>query len=245
MTSTTQATALYVYGVCRHGVAAEPATGIAGAAVREIADDDLAALVSDLPGEEPELGREEMTTHARVLEQALEHGTVLPMRFGVVMADEEAVRDGLLRAHGAELRRQLAELNGTVELRVRATSMEERLLREVLAENPELARLRAAPEAETHFAQLQLGELVAEAVAAKRGADADAILGALTPLALAADLGTPAHERVVLSASFLVAGDRLPEFDAALERLAEAESERIRLRCVGPLPPYSFVELEG
>jgi len=83
--------------------------GIGGAPLQLIAGEGAAALVSDLPEAELRVGREELTVHARVLERALAQGTVLPMRFGVVMAGEAAVRRHVLDAHaGRDQARQAA-----------------------------------------------------------------------------------------------------------------------------------------
>jgi len=37
----------------------------------------------------------------------------------------------------------------------------------------------------------------------------------------------------------------LPEFDQLLASINEEQGHRISLDCVGPLPPYSFVDLES
>ena len=239
----------YVYGVLAAPVSEATGRGIGGAPIRAVTSDGIAALVSELPEEELTFGREEMTTHARVLEAVLERGTVLPMRFGVVMADAEAVRHDLLEAHRDELRRQLTELQGKVELRVRAVYEEQPLMREVLAEDPQLAhqrdQLRNMPPAAAHFQQIQLGERVARAVEAKRELDAQQILDALSPLALTAAVSDPNHERVVLSASFLVDVEQLENFDAAVDQIGRAQADRMRFRYTGPLPPHSFVELHA
>jgi hypothetical protein len=66
-------------------------------------------------------------------------------------------------------------------------------------------------------------------------------MDALSPLALAAELGSPPHDRIVLAASFLVESSRLREFDAAVERVGDSHSGRMRFRRSGPLPPLSFV----
>jgi hypothetical protein len=55
----------------------------------------------------------------------------------------------------------------------------------------------------------------------------------------------PAHERILLIASFLVARDRLGEFDKQLDNLGQAQAGRMRIKCTGPLAPHSFVELVG
>ena len=73
--------------------------------------------------------------------------------------------------------------------------------------------------------------------------DAEAVLHALAPAIKKAEVKEPGADTVVLRASFLVARDNLPRFDKALGELAKAEERRMRFDCVGPLPPYSFVDL--
>jgi hypothetical protein len=240
--------AIYVYGILRAEDEAPGLTGIGGAELKEITSNGLAALVSEMPPEtELVLGREEMTTHARVLEEALQHGTVLPMRFGVVMAGEPAVKEHLLEAHRAELEQQLSELSGKVELRVRAVYDEHNLMREVIHENHDIARLRESlrgqSEDATYYGRIELGELVAQAVERKRDRDAAAMLEQLSPLAIAIATGEPANERIVVNTSFLVERERMGEFDAAVDLIGRAQADRMRIKYTGPLPPHSFVEL--
>src|SRR3989440_11571081 len=92
--------AKYVYGVVRAGAASPPKGGwINNEPVALVTLEGLAALTSDVPDEVLEAGRDELLTHARVLEQALEGGAVLPMRFGVVMPNEKSVLDQRHAAH--------------------------------------------------------------------------------------------------------------------------------------------------
>ena len=49
----------------------------------------------------------------------------------------------------------------------------------------------------------------------------------------------------VLDVALLVEEARMPELEGALETLAEAVHERIRLRLTGPVAPYDFAEAEG
>jgi hypothetical protein len=239
--------AMYVYGVLSAGDEPPQIAGIGGAPLHEVTSDGIAALVSELSDEELRLGREEMTAHARVLEEALQHGTVLPMRFGVVMAGEPAVKSDLLDAHLDELKEQLSEMTGKVELRLRAVYDEPTLMREVVEEDQDIARLRrslrGAPEDATYYGRIQLGEMVAKAVERKRASDAGQILEALTPLALAIQVGEPNNERIVVNASFLVERERMAEFDAAVDEIGRDEADRMRLKYTGPLPPHSFVQL--
>jgi hypothetical protein len=249
MSTETESPALYVYGVTPTREAPD-ASGIAGAPVRSVPGEGVAALVSDLPQvEQVALGRDELNAHSGVLDRALEGGPVLPMRFGVVMENEAAVRDRLLLPHRDQLHQQLDRLTGKVEVRLRATYEEQTLMREVVAEDRGIISLRESirgkPDDATYYERIRLGEMVAEAVARKREADAETLLAALNPLAIDTVAGEPPHERVALSASFLIEHDRLDEFDDAVDQIGQAQEGRMRLKYAGPLPPYSFVELSS
>jgi gas vesicle protein GvpL/GvpF len=238
----------YVYGVIRGSARSKPRVkGIAGKPLRVVKSDGLGALVSDVPNKTLEAGREELLTHARVLEKALEHGAVLPMRFGVVMPDESAVRNDLLGAHAAELEAQLQEMDGKVEVNVKGFYDEGVVLREVVAENRNVAELRefvqSQPEDATYYERIRLGELIADALSAKRDGDEERILGRLGPHAVAVERGPLVHEHMVVNGSFLVERDGFSTFDHALEELAAEQHPRIGFKLTGPLPPHSFVEL--
>jgi hypothetical protein len=171
------------------------------------------------------------------------------MRFGVVLEGDEEVKARVLEPHATELRDQLARFSGRVEVNIRATYEEEIVMREVLAENQQIASLREAirgkPEDATYYQRIELGERVAEAVERKRELDAEQIVAALSVAADAVEVSPPAHERVAVNASFLVARDRLKEFDEVLDAFAEGQGGRLRFKYTGPLPPHSFVELAG
>jgi Gas vesicle synthesis protein GvpL/GvpF len=236
--------AKYVYGIVDATTRVPARGGIDDAPLALVDSGRVAALVSDVAGE-LRMGRDAMTAHARVLEETHALGTVLPMRFGVVMQDGDAVRSDLLDVHREELTRQLAEFAGKVELKLRAMYEEETLLREVVRDDRDVAELRAGlrgqSEDATYYARIRLGELIAKAIERKRAVDAEQILAALSPLALAVEVAEPSHERIALGASFLVEEAALEQFDAAVDRIGEAQAGRMRLRYTGPLPPHSFV----
>jgi len=240
--------AKYVYGVVRADVSWPKLKGIDGKPVSGVSAEGLAALASDVPEGFLEAGRDELLTHSRVLEQALEKGTVLPMRFGVVLPDEQAVRDELLVPHSEELEAQLREMDGKVEINLKVLHDEETILREALAEIPEAAALRQSiqgkPEDATYPERIRLGELIAQALENKGEQTGPAIVDRLSSHAVAVQVGDPVHERMALNASFLVEREALEGFDKAVDELGEEQGGRIRLRYTGPLPPHSFVELE-
>ena len=70
--SVKQGAAQYVYGVVPARVAVPGRRGIAKKPLHTLADEDIAAIVSEAPdGAEMRAGREELTAHAAVLESAL------------------------------------------------------------------------------------------------------------------------------------------------------------------------------
>jgi hypothetical protein len=239
---------IYVYGVVPAGASISlPADGVAGAATRLVESDGLAAVVSNVPTERLRVRRADLTAHLRALEQVFEQTTILPCRFGTVLASEEAVRAELLDARRDELRDLLEAVAGRAQVNVKAAYDEAEVMREVVAAEPEIARTseRARQLGDAaYFENIRLGELVAGRLSARRSVDADRLYARLVPFA--ADVvvdPVEGDELLVLKASFLVDRTLLERFDAELESVAEQEGPVLRFESFGPLPPTAFVSL--
>lgn len=237
----------YVYGVVEPAAKLPSGEGIGGERLRVIGGPHAAALVSHLNTPELKLRREDVLTHARVVADAFSEGTVLPMRFGVVMRDSEEVSERLLTEHGDELAAQFAQLRDKVEMSVRATYEEEAVMRELVERNAEIRGLRDAvhghsPDA-TYYERIRLGELINAELERQRAVDADLIVQVLSQVATDIQLAPTAHERVVVNAACLVERKRVSEFDDVLEAYAQGQWNRMRFRCTEPRAPHSFVQL--
>jgi hypothetical protein len=182
-----------------------------------------------------------------VLSQAIERGTAIPMRFGIVMDDDEAVRQRLLARHADELGDVLHRLDGYVQMTVRAFYADDALLTDVLAAQPELAQQSAAlaqrPEAEVRNERVRLGEMVAKAVEARRAEVESALLSRLSPLAADVVVDPPSSERVALTAQLLVDRERREALDEEIREMGHALSGMLAFRYIGPLAPFSFADL--
>jgi hypothetical protein len=130
---------------------------------------------------------------------------------------------------------------------VRAFYAEDALLREVAENDPEIVRRTAAiqglSELESRQQRIELGELIAERLTARRELDELALLDRLSPIATEVRVDPPGGERVALSAHLLVRRDRRGALDDVVGVLSRALQGHIALRYIGPLPPYSFAEL--
>ncbi|MFC6087093.1 GvpL/GvpF family gas vesicle protein [Sphaerisporangium aureirubrum] len=245
---TAQATATYLYGIVpgdveltpeRRGVGDPP--GMTGL----VRHGEIAALISDLS-----LGRalgrpQDLVAHQGLLDDVAGEVPVLPMRFGAVLESPEAIVEELLKPHHDEFLAALAELEGRAQFVVKGRYVEGTVLREVLREVPEAAELRESirgvPEEASWDARIRLGEIVNQAIDAKRDADTRMLAEALAPHAVAVVVREPTHEEDAAHLAVLVDTDRQEEFDAALEAFADRWADRVTLRLIGPQAPYDFV----
>lgn len=239
---------VYVYGVLAAADAASlTSTGVEGSPVRTVQSGDLAALVSDVAGGALAAARE-VRAHWRVLEAASEQTTVLPVRFGTVMEDDDAVREQLLAGGAERLNALLQQLAGRVQLTVRGSYDENALLRSVIARTPGIVslreRVRALPEDAGYYERIQLGELVAGEVERCRAEDAAHALQRLQPFAVAAREESVGGPDAAFHFAFLVERDGIGAFSGAVGDLSEELGDRIAIRYVGPLAPYSFADTE-
>ena len=242
-------TGYYVYGVVGDVERERPAlTGIDGQDVEYVAHDDIAAVVSTFVLDRPAGRRAELMAHSTVLEAMAADGPVVPVQFGSVLADRDAVLSDLLEPGRERFAELLARLRGTRQYNLRATYVEERVLAEIVRSRPDIAtlgqRTRELPEGAMHPDLVRLGELVSQAMDAKRADDADQILDVVVPLVVAdAPRGGGGVDHL-LDVAVLVDETRVPQMEEALEGLAEMMHDRIRLRLTGPVPPYDFVEVD-
>ena len=235
--------AVYVYGVVRSGEPFELPAGVDGAAVSLQEGDGVAAIVSRVPDRPVQATRRNLEAHAEVLAHALERrDPVLPMRFGILVPDAAAVEADLLVAARSQLDALLARFAGTVELELKALYPDqEAILAEIVRDDPRIAALRGHSG---YHQQIQLGELVAEGLEARRRRDEALLLERLAPLALDSRAREELPERVAAKLSFLVERSRQKELEQAAEQLAAECHPRLQLRLDGPLPPHTFVDLE-
>jgi Gas vesicle synthesis protein GvpL/GvpF len=239
----------YVYCVTRasHPLPLEGAVGVGehAPALQLVREQDLVAVVSDAP-ENLRAKRRDLVKHDAVIGRVYAAGTVLPMRFGMIAPDDEAVRTEL-RSGARRYGELLSRIDGHVELNVKGVHAEEALLRDVLLQNDELRvrnqALRAAGGG-GHQDKVAFGEQVAAAVAERSARDAGQVIARLQLHAAQVRRGPPV-DGCFVNVSFLVASGARRDFDGALSRLRGKLPGYASVELYGPLPPYSFVGNEA
>lgn len=250
--------ALYVYAVVPADAPAEVSevAGIEGRAVRVVAGAGGIAAVVHEGDPIPYQGADEdvkgwILEHSRVVEHAWEKsGSVLPVTFNVlVRADAEDGAEARLRRwlddEAVIMSELLERLRGRVELRVEIVV--ERAA--AVAGDPEVrerrAELASRPAGLRRLLEKKLEQLERSA--------ADDLADRLYPeirrrIAAHAEELTeqrraraPAGTALVISAAVLVRGSAVEALGAELARLQE-EEPALRIRFLGPWPPYSFAQ---
>jgi hypothetical protein len=89
---------------------------------------------------------------------------------------------------------------------------------------------------------VRLGERVSHGLDAIREHDRVELLGRIAPLTVASRTRPSGGTDGLLDVALLVPREHQVAVEENLEQLAESVHPRIRLRLVGPVPPYDFVE---
>jgi hypothetical protein len=237
---------IYVYGIVPADVQPEEdATGIHDAPIEIVTHGDIAALVSEIDPDQRLGTPADLQAHARILDGTSHVAPVLPLRFGAVVSDRDAVVNELLAEHEDEFVSALEELEGFAQYLVRGRYVEEAIIREIVDESPKatslLEAIRDQPEELTRDDRMALGEMIGHTLEAKRETDTRTTLDALSPLTDTVTVREPTHDEDAVQIAVLLEVDRQDELEQAVGELAERWDNRATLQILGPMAPYDFV----
>lgn len=219
--------------------------------VYTLAHGDLVAIVSQsIHADYQGLTRQEalhyLTAHQGVVEAALQQGPLLPVKFGTVLPDAASITR--LLEQGADLlRAALARFAQQMQFEIVVLWDLAQVFAEIGSEEP-IARLKdqaaALPPIQAQAVRIAVGQAVKEALDQRRDVLATALLTSLREIAHSVVVNPVLDDSMVANIGVLV--DE-PGYDALVERLDLHDLQfagRLHLRCVGPLPPYSFATVE-
>lgn len=243
----------YIYGIINsNSEAALAITGPGGSGpVYTIAHKGLACVLSDYTGRElGSMSKEEVVrcllAHQIVVEQVMREHTVLPVKFGTVLAASDEVLDLLSQCH-QQFVEALTWIADKVEVEVAATWDTAQVLREISAE-PEIVRARESitsrPRQPTVEECLRLGNMVKASLDRHRDRYRERMIAFLKPVAIDVQPNALVSEQMVMNVAFLVEKVNQREFDSQVGQLNDLCHGQINFRIIGPLPPYSFATVE-
>jgi gas vesicle protein GvpL/GvpF len=254
----------YVYGVVAASqLAADAFDGTSGVhpsgPIVLIADDELAAITSEVPlsefGEGPIADNlhdqawleEKVRAHEAVLDAALGRASLVPFRFGTIYESDDHVR--LMLRENAGLGDALERLQDTFELGVKA------FLDPQQFERAQLGGKQAEPASSgrAYLLQKQRDRRLASdraAFAAERARDSHERLAAVAEDARANPLQRPEFTgregEMILNGAYLVSLKREGAFrDALAELERDNAGDGVHYELTGPWPAYNFVALDS
>ena len=255
----TEPPGLWVYAVTEQAPEPERLAGIGGLPVHAVADDGLAAVVSDVRLDEfgesslhaslEDLAWLEATAkaHHQVIDSLAGIGPVVPMRLATVFTSEGSLRTMLAERRG-ELHQVLRRIGSGREWGVKGFAATDRAAEPATDSEPDVAGAAGSGAA---YLQRRRGQLEASKRARHDAARSAAdIHAALSELAADSRLHPPQVPQLagttapmLLNAAYLLDGAGEQPFRAAVHHLAR-QHPAIRLQLTGPWPPYSFASLE-
>jgi hypothetical protein len=242
----------YIYGIIAANQRREfgqIGIGARGDVVYTLPYQDLAAIVSSSPIVKYAVTRENSIAHAKVVEKAMEENTILPVRFCTIAEEEKVIIEKVLKARYQEFIDLLREMEGKIELGVRAYWTDlNAIFAEVVEENKDIKAVKEAllserNEQRKYAGKVKIGQLVQKALEEKKKREAEELLEALRPLSLECKENRVYGDMNLVNAAFLVTKERESEFDHKMQELEKAYGGRKKLKYIGPVAPYNFVEV--
>jgi len=255
---------VYVYCFTRARWVGQIASeGIDGrATVAVMTDSPLAAVYSrvdlgEFDGEEaedrladPDWVLPRACRHERVVEEVMQSGPVLPVRFGTVFRSQSRLAEVMEAREGALLS-ALDSLDGRQEWAVKGFADAEKVRRWLLAADADLARAQdGLPEnpGVRYFAEKRLDGRVEEAlgrwrraVAGEARRDLEPYVREIRPLPVQSRQVTGRRDDMVFNLACLVASGEVAALRSAAEALeADGAEQGLAVQVSGPLPPYTF-----
>lgn len=234
---------LLVLGVVRRG---HPplSTGREGDAlgVRLVESGALAAAVTEID-EQAQLSEDDAARHLDILIMLLRDGPVLPLAFGTVSPDDDAVRSEILQAAATDLEPRLEAVDGYVETRLDIRFDESVGLRAVMESDQRLRDLAARTSGgdSSLDARIALGEEVSMHLAHWRAQQVEAIAPAFEGV-VEGIVELEASEPLQQRWAFLVRAGQLAALDQVVGKLRASLGKEASMEYVGPLPVYSFLQ---
>lgn len=221
-----------------------------GDLVTTIGFDGLCMVVSDHPLNKFIVNPENMLAHQKVIEEVMkEFNSVLPLRFGIIAATPDEIRN-LLNRRYSEFMELLRTFQNKVEVNVKCTWKNmDRIFREIDEENPALRQVRLEIKQETDTARqkekmAEAGKMVEKALHVKKEKEADLMLLAFKKATFEYKLNKRTGDSMFFNTAFLINSGREKEIDNIMADLGALYNDRVDFSYTSPLPIFNFIDLK-
>ena len=210
---------IYVYAITDPTEIDDLPTGLHDVAPEALEHKGIAGVFSTHDELQLSSDPELLWAHERVVDHLMDHGAVLPLRFGTIMGDPGALR-AVLDEERVRFRVLLSRVRGCVELAVR------------------VGLAPSEPAAVSGGADYLRGRLAARQ---QEEDAADRVLAPLRSLARATARRPVQSGSTTVSESYLVSRATIELFSTEVRAL-QTRNPGLSISCTGPWGPYSFVD---
>ena len=172
--------------------------------------------------------------HQKVVGAIHEKVTILPARFATVFLSESSLASHV-KKQSAALKKDFKRLSGADEYGVKIFGI------------PQVTGSVEAPQSGRDYLQRK-SEMLRERLPVGATPEMAKFVAKLRDLAAEAAEGgnvTSGQRHLVWQGSFLLRRERRKQLESALAAFHRQSSERFRIECTGPWPPYSFIALKA
>ena len=219
--------------------------------LRNIPYQGIGAVVGDFIPGKGAVTPENVLRHERIVEQLMHRFTLLPVRFGTVLADDREV-EALLAARYAAFQRNLQRVANRVELGILVLWRDEEIRREIEVASPLDERNRAevalAGPGRNYLLKRMQEQVVIEEMRRRAIDLSETIHRTLLAYASEGMCDSFVSPSLVMRAHYLVErarGEQFRQVVAGLEsEPRDSKGTGIHFLCSGPWPPYNFIDQE-
>jgi hypothetical protein len=245
--STSQAAGKYLYAIAaRAQERTYDVAGIDEAPVYSVSKGAVAAIVSDCSRQRVRPERAHLAAHQGVLRRLMLDGTVLPVAFGIIADNLEAVHK-MLALNRDAFREQLELVSGKVEMGLKVVWDVPNIFEYFIDHHPELRaardRLLGGHREPRQEEKLELGQFFEQVLNADREDHFDRIEEVLTPYCEAIKRSNPRQVCEAVNLSLLVEQRRQKELEQAVFTAAKSFDNNYAFDLNGPWAPHDFVEM--
>ena len=209
---------------------------------------DLACVISSTPMTKFVISRKNLIAHEKVIEKIMvEYNAVLPVRFCTVATSSEEIRNLLMKNYQA-LKNSLRSMDNKIELGLKVFWQDMENVFKEIASIKKIKRLKeklikSSISVNTNE-KVSLGKKVKDILEKKRDIEAENILEVLRPKCIEFRRNKIIGDKMILNCAFLIDKSHARDFDDHVEKLNKIYKDRLKLKYIGPIAPFNFVELD-
>ncbi|MFB2875354.1 GvpL/GvpF family gas vesicle protein [Floridanema aerugineum] len=239
----------YLYGILPAPLAETVRLeGLDKAPVQSQVIDGFNFLYSEAKQEKYLTSRRNLLCHEKVLEQVMNEGfpNLLPLRFGLVVKDWEAVTNNLINPYKEKLEHLFVKLSGQREVSVKVFWNSNSEMQGLLVSNPSLKQKRDMLEGKTLRMEevIEIGKLIEEGLQLRKEEVINTFRNELDILAEEVIENDTMTEEMIYNAAYLIPWDSEANFSEKVEAIDQKFGDRLRIRYNNFTAPYTFAQLE-